>query len=175
VTTTLARPAARPSLLPPAWRKTVLLAHVAASVGWLGVTATFLVLTVSLLDTRDAATLRTGYAIHELMVTWLARPAALLTLGTGLVLALGTRWGLRHWWVTAKLVLLVATVALTVTVSPAALEFAVAHADSAGTPAYAEAQRTLVLMALYHVALIGTAAALSVFKPGGRLRKRTTR
>ncbi len=158
--------------LPRNLHKVIFLVHIAAAVGWLGVTSTFLVLTVSLLGRRDAATLRTGYAIHELIVTWLARPAALVTLGTGLVLALGTGWGrFRHWWVPAKLVLLVATVALTVTVSPTVLPYAVEHADTAGTPAYSDAQHTLVLMALYHVVMISTAAGLAVFKPGGRRRR----
>lgn len=84
----------RPPRLSRDWRKAVVLVHVVGSVGWLGVTATFLVLTLALLGNRDAATLRSGYAVHELMVTWLARPAALLTLGTGLVLSFGTPWGL---------------------------------------------------------------------------------
>lgn len=146
--------------------------HIVGSIGWLGVTATFVVLTLALLDISDPATLRSGYAMHELMVTWLARPAALLTLGTGLVLSFGTPWGLhRYWWVLAKLVLLVATVVVTVSVSPELLGYAVEHAGSVGTPAYTGAQRTLVLMALYHVVMIGAAAALSVYKPGGRLRR----
>lgn len=38
-------------------------------------------------------------------------------------------------------------------------------------PAYTAAQRTLVLMALYHVMMIGAAVALSIYKPGGRLRR----
>jgi hypothetical protein len=133
------------------------------------VTAGFLVLTAALLDVRDPSALRAGYGLHELTVAWLARPAALLTLGTGLLLALGTRWGLaRHWWVLAKLALLVATVVVTVAVSPAMLDYAVAHADRAGTPEYTGAQRVLVAMAVFHLATIGTAAALSVYKPTGR-------
>lgn len=162
----------RPAGLPAAWRKLLLLAHILASVGWLGVTATFVVLTVALLGVGDPAVLRSGYVAHELLVTWLARPAALATLGTGLVLALATPWGLlRYWWVPAKL-LLVATVGLTVTVSPDALVYAVAHAEAVGTASYAGAQHTLVVMALFHVVMIGVAAALSVFKPGGRIRAR---
>ena len=35
--------------------------------------------------------------MHELMVTWLARPAALLTLGTGLLLSFGTQWVLTRY------------------------------------------------------------------------------
>lgn len=164
------------SRLPRGLRNVILLVHVAAAVGWLGVTSTFLVLTVSLLDSRDPATLRVGYAVHELMVTWLARPAALLALGTGLVLAVGTGWSpVRHWWVPAKLALLVATVVLTITVSPTLLPYAVEHAADAGTPAYTDAQQTLVLMALYHVVMIGTALALAVFKPGRRERRRLRR
>jgi hypothetical protein len=97
-----------------------------------------------------------------MLVTWLARPAALATLGTGLMLALSTRWGLlRHWWPPAKLVLLVATVALTVTVSPDALRYAVDHAESAGTAAYTDVQHTLVLMAAYHVVSTPTAPVCS--------------
>src|SRR5918998_374114 len=127
----------RRSRLSPRWRKATVLLHIVGSVGWLGVTATFVVLTVALLDSRDPATLRSGYAVHELMVTWLARPAALLTLGTGLVLSFGTQWRLtRYWWVLAKLVLLVATVVVTVSVSPELLSYAVDHAESVGSPAY---------------------------------------
>lgn len=69
-----ARAARRRPWLSGARRKAVLLVHIVGSVGWLGVTATFVVLTISLLTVRDAATLRSGYAVHELMVTWLARP-----------------------------------------------------------------------------------------------------
>jgi hypothetical protein len=163
----------RPAGLPAAWRKALLLAHILASVGWLGVTATFVVLTFALLGVRDPAVLRSGYVAHELLVTWLARPAALATLGTGLVLALATPWGLlRHWWVPAKLLLLVATVALTVTVCPDTLKYVVDDAEAVGTATYTGAQHTLLLMALYHVVMIGAAAALSVFKPGGRIRAR---
>lgn len=160
-------------LLPQVWRKLVVLVHVVGSVGWLGVSAGFLVLTLALHGEPDPAVLRSGYALHELTVTWLARPAALLTLFTGLVLALGTRWGLtRHWWVPAKLALLVATVVGTISVSPELLRYAVEHAESAGTPEYLRAQKILVLMALYHVGMIGAAATLSVFKPGGRIPRR---
>ncbi|WP_156994398.1 hypothetical protein [Pseudonocardia acaciae] len=85
---------------------------------------------------------------------------------------MGTRWGLtRHWWVPAKLALLLATVVVTISVSPEMLRYAVAHAEAAGTPEYLRAQTVLVVMALYHVAMISAAAALSVFKPGGRISR----
>lgn len=163
----------RRTALPAGVRKALLLTHIVAALGWIGVTATFVVLTLWLLGTTDAPTLRIGYGVHDLMITWLARPAALLTLGTGLVLTPVTRWSLtRHWWVPAKLVLLVATVVVTVSMSPTALEYAIAEAGSAGTPAYVDAQHTLVFLAFYHVGMIAAAAALSIYKPGARRPRR---
>lgn len=154
-------------------RRVLLVLHLATGLGWLGVTATFVVLTLWLLGHPDPATVRTGYAVHELMVVWLARPAAIGATVTGLALALTTgrrtRWWM--WWVPAKLALVVATVVVTVNVSPAALRHAVEHADTIGTPAYTGTQHALVLMAIYHVVMITAAVVLSVFRPGARFRR----
>lgn len=165
----------RPSRPGRAGQRVLLLLHLATALGWLGVTATFVVLTVWLSAADDPATLRTGYGIHELVVDWLARPAAIGTTVTGLLLALTARrshprtWS-RRWWLPAKLALVVATVVVTVNVSPDALRAGVERAATVGTAAYAEVQQTLVLMALYHVVMIGAAAALAVYKPTRRSR-----
>lgn len=168
--------AGRPRVGPASLARRVLLVlHLATGLGWLGVTAAFVVLTLWLLGSRDPATVRTGYAVHELVVVWLARPAAIGATLTGLLLVLAagrnrrSRWWL--WWVPAKLALVVATVVVTVSISPAALRFAVDHADAVGTPAYSDVQHTLVLMAVYHVVMIIVAAVLAVFRPGARFRR----
>lgn len=156
-------------------RRVLIFLHLATGLGWLGVTATFVVLTLWLLDVRDPATLRTGYAVHELMVVWLARPAAIGSAVTGLALTLAvgglrrSRWWL--WWVPAKFALVVATVVVTVTVSPDALRVAVERAEAVGTAAYTDTQYALVLMAFYHVVMISAAAVLAVFRPGARFRR----
>jgi inactivated superfamily I helicase len=75
------------------------------------------------------------------------------------------------WWVPAKLALVVATVVVTVGISPEALRFAVEHADTVGTPAYTDIQYALVLVAIHHVVMITAAAVLSVFRPGARSRR----
>jgi hypothetical protein len=156
-------------------RRVLLVLHLATGLGWLGVTATFLVLTLWLLGSRDPATVRTGYAFHELAVVWLARPAAIGSTATGLLLVLiaGRYRRLRRWlwWVPAKLALVVATVVVTVSISPEALRFAVDHADAVGTPAYTDIQYALVLVAIYHVVMITAAAVLAVFRPGARFRR----
>ncbi len=155
-------------------RRVLLLLHLAAGLGWLGVTSAFVVLTVWLLDARDPAAVRTGYAVHEVLVVWVARPAAIGVAVTGLLLTLTAgrrrppRWWL--WWVPAKLVLVVATVVVTVSVSPVALRFAVDHAEAVGSPAYTDTQYSLVLVAIYHVVMISAAALLAIFRPGARFR-----
>lgn len=155
-------------------RRVLLLLHLSAGFGWLGVTSAFVVLTLWLLDSRDPDTLRTGYAVHELLVVWVARPAAIGVAATGLLLALTAsrdrppRWWL--WWVPAKLALVIATVVVTVSVSPAALRLAVDHADTVGSATYTDTQHALVLVAIYHVTMISAAALLAIFRPGARLR-----
>jgi hypothetical protein len=145
--------------------------HLVLAVGWLGVTSTFVVLTIWLLDTTDPDVLRTGYAVHDLAVTWLARPAAVGTAATGLLLVLvnGRRRARRWlWWVPAKFALVVATVVVTVSISPAALRFAVDEAATVGSPAYTDTQNALVFVAAYHVVMITAAVVLAVFRPGSR-------
>ncbi|HLU56153.1 MAG TPA: hypothetical protein VKZ81_11885 [Pseudonocardia sp.] len=157
-------------------RRAVLVLHLALGLGWLGVTAAFLVLTVWLLDVRDPATLRAGYAFHDLAVVWLARPAAIGSTSTGLLLVLLAgrfpAWRRWLWWVPAKLALVVTTVVVTVNISPEALRVAVDRADAVGSPAYTEVQYALVGVAVFHVVMITAAAVLSVFRPGVRRARR---
>jgi hypothetical protein len=164
----------RPGRVASAGRRMLLVGHIGLAAGWLGVTATFLVLTLWLATVRDPGVLRAGYGVHELVVTWLARPAAIGAAATGLLLALsagrGRGRGWWTWWVPAKAALVVATVLATAPTSPPALTYAITSADRAGTAAYASVQQTLVALALYHVVMITVALGLAVFKPGRRRR-----
>lgn len=155
-------------------RKLLVLTHVAFTLGWLGVTSTFLVLTLWLTGVRDPAVLAAGYGVHELVVTWLARPAAIGTALTGLLLVMTSsarRPGWWMWWVPAKFVLVVATVLITAPTSPGLLAFVVGSAEQVGTPAYTAAQQALVWLAVLHVAVITVAGLLTVFRPGRRFRR----
>ena len=85
-------------------RKLALTAHVTASVGWLGAVGGFLALSVVGLASQDAQTVRAAYIAMESTGWYVLVPLSLASLLTGLVQALGTRWGLfRHYWVLAKL------------------------------------------------------------------------
>jgi uncharacterized membrane protein len=90
----------------PGIRKVTLTVHVMSSVGWLGVVATFLALSVIGLTSRDAQTVRRVYLVMEAAARLVLLPFALASLLTGVVSSLVSPWGVfRHYWVVAKLVL----------------------------------------------------------------------
>jgi hypothetical protein len=87
----------------PRLRTFALTAHVTFSVGWFGAVAGFVALAVAGLTSRDAGKVRGVYLAMELIGWYVIVPFCLASLFTGLVMALGTRWGLfRHYWVLAK-------------------------------------------------------------------------
>jgi len=87
----------------PGLRKLALTAHVTSSVGWLGAVAGFLALAVAGLTSRDAQLVRSAYLAMELTGWYVLVPLCLASLMTGLVMSLGTPWGLfRHYWVLIK-------------------------------------------------------------------------
>lgn len=101
-------------ILTSATRKVVLTLHVMSSVGWAGAVAVFVVLDIAVLASSDAQLGRVLWLAMQAAVWSLLVPLAFASLLTGLVLAVGTVWGLfRHYWVLFKLVLtLIATVVL---------------------------------------------------------------
>jgi uncharacterized membrane protein len=91
-------------IMPPRLRKFALLAHVTASVGWMGAIAAFLALGVIGVAAEDAQVARGAYLVMEPAAWWILVPFAIASLITGIVISLGTTWGLfRHYWVLFKL------------------------------------------------------------------------
>lgn len=96
-------------------RRGLLVAHVAVSVSWLGLTVGLLTLGIAAFATGDAVTARAATRAMKIFGDWLVVPVALLALVSGLVLALGTPWGLaRHRWVWTKFWLTLITTGLSV-------------------------------------------------------------
>jgi hypothetical protein len=98
----------------PGLRKFALTAHVTFSVGWVGAVIGFLALVVAAMTSQDAQTLRAAWIAMELTGWFAIVPLSLTSLLTGIVMSLGTKWGLfRHYWVLFSLVLTIfATVVL---------------------------------------------------------------
>ncbi len=98
----------------PSLRKFVLTVHLTVSVGWIGAVVAYLALGVSAVTSQDAQTVRAAWIAMELTGWFAIVPLAIAALLTGLVMSLGTPWGLfRHYWVLITLVLtILATVVL---------------------------------------------------------------
>lgn len=87
-------------ILTPPLRKFVLALHITCSVGWVGAVVAYLVLGVSAVTSSDALTVRAAWIAMELTGWYAIVPLALASLLSGIIISLGTAWGLfRHYWV----------------------------------------------------------------------------
>lgn len=144
-------------------RRGVLVAHVAVSVSWLGLTVGLLVLGLAAYLTTDATLAQAATRAMKLFGDWLVVPVALLSLVSGLVLSLGTPWGLaRHRWVWTKFWLTLITAGLSVfSLRPGINEAAArgaADIDLVVAPSVATATYLFI-------------TAISVLKPWGPTRR----
>jgi hypothetical protein len=103
-------------VLTSALRKFLLTLHVMSSLGWAGAVAVFVVIDIAALTSTDPQLGRLLWLALQAAAWTLLIPLAFSSLVTGILLGLGTVWGLfRHYWVLFKLALtLVATVVLVV-------------------------------------------------------------
>ena len=153
----------------PGLRKFVLAAHLTFSIGWIGAVIAYLALGVSSVTSQDALTVRGAWVAMELTGWYVIVPLALAALLTGLVISMGTKWGLfRHYWVLISLALtILATVVLLLhmpTVSlmaDAAREADAADLGGLGGDLLHPGVGLLVLLVI---------TALNVYKPRGMTR-----
>jgi uncharacterized membrane protein len=90
----------------PGVRKLVLTIHLTCSVGWIGAVVAYLALAIAAITSADAQTVRAAWTAMEVTGWWAIVPLAVTALLTGLVISLGTQWGLfRHYWVLISLAL----------------------------------------------------------------------
>ncbi|MGC5533134.1 DUF2269 domain-containing protein [Streptomyces sp. SR-10] len=96
-------------------RRGILVSHVAVSVSWLGLTVGLLTLGITAFISGDPSTADAATRSMKIFGDWLVVPVALLALVSGLVLSLGTPWGLaRHRWVWTKFWLTLVTTGLSI-------------------------------------------------------------
>lgn len=152
-------------------RKATLLAHILASVSWIGIDAVLLVLAVTGFTSDEPGTIAASYvAMHRFGVILLL-PVGLASLGTGLLLGVGSRWGvLRYRWVVCKLVInVVLTTLVAVLLRPRLAEAASASAvaDAAISERLAGLSIDLLFPPIVSLVTLVTAATLSFYKPWG--------
>lgn len=153
----------------PSVRKFALTTHVVCSVGWLGAVVVFLVLSIAAMTSQNGETVRAAYIAMESIGLFVLVPFSIASLVTGLIQALGSKWGLvRHYWVLAKLLInvIASVILLLYTRTLASL------ADVAAADADLGVLRSPspVLHSVAALVLLLAAAALSVYKPRGMTR-----
>jgi uncharacterized membrane protein len=150
-------------------RKTVLLVHIAAAGIWLGLDVAMAALVFTAMSTGDTATEAAAIRVLDLVTVWPMLTVGVLSLVTGVLLGLGSKYGLvRYWWVLVKLVLNVVLCLLILF----ALRGGVHDAQLAG-----RASSDLIFPPIVSPTALTVAFVLSVFKPWGRVRagQRSTR
>jgi hypothetical protein len=148
---------------------------VLVGVGWFGVVAAKLVLEVAGATSPDRELTRAAYLFLGTLDRAAFPPAALATLLTGVVLSLGTAWGLfRHYWIVVKLALTVAVIVTGVLYVGAWTEAAlVATSDPAAQAVSSSdigsASLRLIGAGVVHLLMLGAATVISVYRPWGQI------
>jgi hypothetical protein len=153
----------------PRLRKLVLTTHITASVGWMGADAGFLALAVAGLTSPEAQLVRAAYLAMGLMAWFVIIPLSLASLLTGLLLSLGTKWGLfRHYWVLVKfLIASLATTVLLIHTRPISLLAGAAAETTLASADLREPRLQLVVAAGAGLLVLLVNTTLAVFKPRG--------
>ena len=158
------RPSPRRRALAPATRRAVLTAHIVASVGLLGEVSGFLVVAIQASAAGDPSFAAAAYDLLATFTVVFGIPLSLTALATGIVLGLGTKWGiLRHPWVMIKLGLLASVIVIGALILGPSVEQMRTGGGGRET--------LIVLGAAWDVLALGLATGLSVYKPG-RARRR---
>jgi hypothetical protein len=153
----------------PRLRKFALTAHVTSSVGWLGAVAGFLALAIAGLTSHDAQLVRAAYLGMELTAWFVIVPLSLASPLTGLVMSLGTTWGLfRHYWVLVKfLITIFATIVLLLHMQPIGHLARVVAETTLSKGELGGLRIQLLANAGAAVVALLVATILSVYKPRG--------
>ncbi|TDD88029.1 DUF2269 domain-containing protein [Actinomadura rubrisoli] len=156
----------------PSTRKAITVVHIAASVALLGEVWGLVVLNLCATLTDDGALAHAAYRLMGVLVFAGGIPLSLISLGSGIALALGSRWGLlRHYWVFAKLLLLIGVILCGMLLfQPEAMTEATRDGSRPSGRQWAQ-----VAVVSGQLTMLLTATALSVFKPRGRIRRRSGR
>lgn len=158
-------------------RKGVLLVHILSAAAWFGVDLALITLVLTAMLTSDPQTAATAMQAVDLFAIWPMFTAAIVCLVSGVVLGLGSKYGLvRYWWVAVKLAINIVFAVLIVTgLRSGVAEVAdrgarlAAGADSGGVP------MDMLGPVIVAPTLLLTAYLLSVFKPWGLIRKARAR
>src|SRR3954468_1893260 len=146
--------------------------HIVSSVGWLGTILVAISLSVAGMLTDDYDRVNSLYTAMQVVASTFFLPGSALMLVSGVLLGLGTKWGLfKWWWVGVKF-----TIGLALFIAGSLnLRFAVYDAADAAAglkPLAPGVELSLFGMLCVIATLCFFSALLSVLKPWGRINWR---
>lgn len=156
-------------MMTPRVRKLVLAVHLTLSGGWIGAVVAYVALGVAASASPEPSTVRAAWVAMELTGWYVVVPLALGSLLTGLLMGLGTKWGLvRYYWVLITLALTTVAVIVLVLHMPTVSTQAAIARSASGTELQSLGgdlfHSVLGLMVLL------TIQVLNIFKPSGMTR-----
>ncbi|MET8700325.1 DUF2269 domain-containing protein [Kitasatospora sp. NPDC058032] len=158
--------------LPRHARRVWLVVHVAFSVGWLGLTAGVLALGIAGRFSDDPDTVRAAYLAQQIFADWLLIPVSLVSLLSGVLLSLGTTWGLlRYRWVATKFWLTLAATLASIFALRAFIHDAAGQVAAGTVPPDGRAPHVLVIAPSVALTIYLVATVLSVVKPWGMTKR----
>jgi hypothetical protein len=157
--------------MPPALRKFTLAVHLTVSVGWVGAVAGYIALDITAATGRDAETLRFAFLGMERIARYVIVPLALASLLTGLIVSLGTKWGLfRHYWVLISLLLTTFATAVLLVETRTISYFADIAADPTTSGDDLRALGSTLVHSIGGTVVLLIILVLNVYKPRGMTR-----
>ncbi|HWL99613.1 MAG TPA: hypothetical protein VNP20_19890 [Nocardioidaceae bacterium] len=153
------------------WRRATLVVHIVSAGAWIGIDVIVAVLVLAGWFAGDVAVRSLAYQALATFVVWPMLASGLVCLVSGLVLGIGSKWGLlRYWWVAVKLALnLVLCTLIVVALQPGMDELgAYGHDLLTGSPDPA-AVSSLFFPPAVSLTTLALATVLAVYKPWGRI------
>jgi len=154
-------------MMTPAVRRFTITTHVTSSVGWVGAALAFLALAVIGFTSDDPAKVRGAYLLMAPAAWFVLVPLAHASLLSGIVLSLGTSWGLfRYHWVVLKLGITVFATVILLIYMGTFREMAGVAADPVMDLAVVR-NASPIVHAILALILLLAATGLGVYKPLG--------
>jgi hypothetical protein len=156
-------------------RQSVLVVHIVSAGAWIGIDVIVAVLVLAGWFGDDPDTRGIAYQALGRFIVWPMLAAGLTSLASGLLLGMGTKWGLlRYWWVAVKLFLnLLLCILILVALQPGMAEVRqYGEAVSAGGHPDDAVVSQLFFPPAVSLTALSLATVLAVIKPWGRIRRR---
>jgi len=157
-----------PLIMPPVLRKSALAIHLTVSVGWIGAVIGYLALDVTVTTGSDPTVVRAAWIAMGLVASWAIVPLAFGSLITGLLMALGTKWGLfRHWWVLISFLLTIGAIGVLLSEASVIAGSAAMAADPATSTKDLLAIPSTLPHSFGGLAVLLAVQVLNIYKPSG--------